>query len=60
VLRTRVAAALLQQSFDHYDDSVPLQSVWEVEPGEARQPLRWLSCPPEARWNSQEPSHVSP
>jgi hypothetical protein len=36
VLRTGVAAALLQQSFDHYDDSVPLQSVWEVEPGEAR------------------------
>jgi hypothetical protein len=35
MLRTGGAAALLQQSFDHYDDPVPLQSVWEVEPGEA-------------------------
>jgi DNA invertase Pin-like site-specific DNA recombinase len=54
MLRTSVAEALVHQSFSHHGSSMPLDNVWEIEPDQAAPPLRWLSCPPETEWNSQE------
>ena len=58
MLRTGVTQALLEQSFDHCGDSIPLRTVFEIESGGDPPPLQWLRSPSGNSDHSQESWHL--